>query len=74
MKVWIRQHHDILTHSYRYGVLLRDGLDRVVVMCPDEDNILIDCSRDFLDGEIARGRIILRDPKEIAHAESISRV
>lgn len=74
MKVWIRQTRNVLIDSFRYGVLLRDGTDRVVIMCPGEDNVLIDCSRDFLDGEIARGRIFLRDPKEIVNAESDSRV
>lgn len=72
MKVWIRQ--QTTPSSFRYGVLLRGGTDRVVIMCPDEDNILIDCSRDFLESEIARGRIILCDLKEIVNAESDSRV
>lgn len=59
MKVWIKQHHNVLIHSYRYGEMMLDKAnDRVIIICPDTDNILIDCSRKFYESEVNAGRIV----------------
>ena len=60
MRVWIRQHHNTMTDSFRYGERMNEGA-RVVVMCPDTDNVLIECSRSFYESECRKRRIL--DPQ-----------
>lgn len=63
MKVWLKQHHNRLIDSYRYGrALFQRERGRVVVVCPDSDNMLINCSRAFFDAEVERGRIVFNRP------------
>ena len=61
MKVWLRQRHSKLVDSFRYGEA-SFGADRVVVICPDTENVLIDCSKAFFESEVAKGRIITKKP------------
>lgn len=55
MKVWLKQ-----LHGVRAGVAAFEGATRVVIFCPDTDNVLIDCSRAFYNAQVAQGRIIPR--------------
>jgi hypothetical protein len=57
MRVWIRQHHNSLIDSFRYGERMNEGA-RIVVICPDTDNVLIDCSRAFYEAECRKRRIL----------------
>lgn len=57
MKCWIKQKHNQLIDSFRYGVILKEN-DRVVILCPDTDNELVNCSKSFFEREVAQGRII----------------
>lgn len=63
MNVWIKQRHNKLFDSYRIGRALREG-DRVIVLCPESDNELINCSQAFFDAEIAKGRLVFDNPHQ----------
>lgn len=59
MKVWLKQHHNSLIDSYRYGDMMLDKAnDRVIIICPDTDNVLVNCSKSFYDAEVLAGRIV----------------
>lgn len=65
MKVWLRQKHNQHFDSFRYAeALFAREKKRVVVICPDTENVLINCSRPFFDKEVENGRIILSNPNE----------
>lgn len=58
MRVWIRQKHNSLLDSFRVGFLRVEG-KRMIIRCPDTMNVLINCTKPFLDKEIEKKRIIV---------------
>jgi hypothetical protein len=55
---WIRQKHNSLIDSFRVCRILNEG-DRVVCLCPDTNNELINCSREFFDTQVESGNILV---------------
>lgn len=56
----IRQKHNTLFGSFRTCRILNEG-DRVVCLCPDTNNELINCSREFFAQQVESGNIIVGD-------------
>lgn len=66
IKVWLRQKHNKLLDSYRFGNA-EISRERVQVRCPESQNLLVDCSRKFFDSEVAKERIVLCKPEGRMH-------
>lgn len=62
MNAWIRQKHNQYIDSWRIARIIY-GKERVTLICPDTDNVLVDCSKEFLVKEIDQGRIIVGKEK-----------
>lgn len=58
MKGWLKQKRHKLIDSWRYCEVLHKG-DRVICVCPDTGNELINCSKAFFDSELEQRRIIV---------------
>lgn len=56
-QVWLKQRHNQYLDSWRYGRALKEE-NRVVIVCPDTENVLVDCSVSFFESEVKKGRII----------------
>lgn len=60
MKVWLKQKHNELFDSFRFGQALRAKKEgRMIVFCPETDNVLMDCSVAFFTSQVEKGNIII---------------
>ena len=73
MKVWLKQKHNELFDSFRFGWALsakKEG--RMVVFCPETDNVLLDCSNSFFTSQVEKGNIIICEEKQNEHEQILS--